>query len=280
LTTIDLGDIAYIGNWFNIGNYSNTLSNVYANNLVEVRNNFEINQMHTDSGSQFVFPALQKVSNLYIDYNYWGLTNTAAPSFPALKTTNSIYIYNNRYISWSDFTDLEYVSWEVQFHNNDNDTSTNYAGPGCPSLVSVPGYLQYYQNDYMTSIPAFSALTTVGNSIDINQNSQLLLYPSFPVLEHVGNITGYNNYNMTGFDGSFFPSLKSCGQVNFDNCSLTQEAVDAILAKLVSLDGTNGTTNFTAAVYVGGGSNAIPSAQGLADIATLQDRGCYVSYNS
>jgi hypothetical protein len=236
--------------------------------------------MHTDNGVQLVFPALEKTNSFYIDWNWNNMVNTPSPSFPSLKTVNSVYIYNNQYSSWSNFPSLESISWEISIHNNLNPESADWTCPGFPAIVHIPGYLEIYYNDYLTSIPAFSSLTTVGNSIDIFDNHSLLTYPSFPVLEHVGNISGYNNYSITGFDGGFFPSLKSCYQVNFDTCSLTQEAVDSILAKLVSLDGTNGTTLFNNSVYVGGSGNAIPSEQGMADIATLQGRGCYVSYNS
>jgi hypothetical protein len=280
LTTIDLGNISYISNWFNIGNFSNTLTTFTANSLVEVVNNFEINNMHTDNGVQFVFPALQKTNSFYIDNN-WNMANTISPSFPSLNKVYSVYIYYNQYSSWSNFSNLQSISWEIQFHNNSNPEAADWACPGFPAIVTVPGYVEIYSNDYMTSIPAFSSLTTVGNSIDIFENHSLLLYPAFPLLQHVGSISGYNNYSVTGFDGGFFPSLKTVnGNVNFSTCSLTESAVDELLAKLVSLDGTNGTANFTGAVYVNGSGNAIPSAQGMTDIATLQGRGCYVEYNS
>ena len=282
LTTIDLGDIAYINGWFNIGNFSNTITTIAANNLVEVRDNFEINQMHQDNGVQFVFPALEKVDNFYIDWNWNSMVNTPAPSCPSLKTASNIYIYYNKYVSWSDFTNLETITnWEIVFHHNTNDESTPYVAPGFPAVISIPGYIEIYSNDWMTSIPEFTSLTTVGNNIDIYNNDYLQSFPSFPALETVNSLSGYNNTSMTGLDGTFLPSLKTVyNQVNFDNCALSEAAVDAILARMVTLDGTNGTTNFTGSIYVGGGSNSIPSAQGLADIATLEGRGCYVSYNS
>ena len=284
LTTIDLGKIAYIGGWFNIGNFSNTLTTVSANNLIEVRDNFEINNMHTDNGVELVFPALEKTDNFYIDWNWNNMVNTPSPSFPALKTINSAYIYYNKYVSWSNFPNLNSVGWEISFYQNTNDDYINYAGPGFPALQIVPGYINYYENSYMTSIPEFTALYSVGNAITIRDNPNLESFPSFPALDHIGNnFNCYNNTSMTGIDGAdgFLPSIKQIGgQVNFDNCALTEASVDAILARLVSLDGTNGTTLFTNAVYLGGGSNSIPSAQGLADITTLENRGCYVAYNS
>lgn len=281
LTTIDLGAISYVNGWFNIGNFSNTLVSISANNLTETVGNFEINQMHTDNGAQFVFPALQKTNSFYIDWNWNYMANTVAPSFPALRTVNSVYIYYNKYVSWADFPSLETSNWEISIHHNTNDEAVNYACPGFPSLVSLPGYIEIYANQYMNSVPAFTSLVTVGNSIDIFQNSDLTSYPSFPALENVYNLTGYENPNMTGFDGTFIPSIKQIrGAVNFSSCALSEAAVDAVLARIVTLDGTNGTTTFTGPIYLNGGSNSVPSAQGMADIATLEGRGCYVSYNS
>jgi hypothetical protein len=86
---------------------------------------------------------------------------------------------------------------------------------------------------------------------------------------------------MTHFDGTFLPSIKQIsGDVNFSDCALDEASIDAILAKLVYLDGNNGTTLWTNHAYLNGGTNAIPSAQGLADMATLEGRGCIVYVNS
>jgi len=56
--------------------------------------------------------------------------------------------------------------------------------------------------------------------------------------------------------------------------ALTQAAVDNVLAALVESGAINGTLNLS------GGTNAIPSAAGLADKAILEGDGWTVTVNS
>lgn len=63
--------------------------------------------------------------------------------------------------------------------------------------------------------------------------------------------------------------------------ALTQSCVDAILALLVSLDGTNGTTLYGSGkiVNLSGGTSATPSSTGLSNKAILQGRGATITTN-
>ena len=76
-------------------------------------------------------------------------------------------------------------------------------------------------------------------------------------------------------------TLKSIsGNVVITSAALTQASVDHILAQLVLLDGTNGTTLYTGAKTVTiTGTSSTPSATGLANKATLVGRGCTVTTN-
>jgi len=82
--------------------------------------------------------------------------------------------------------------------------------------------------------------------------------------------------------GTFLPSIKQInGDISFENCALNQASVDAILVKLASLDGSNGTTSYDyKSIVLHNGTNAIPSATGLAAKTTLEGRGCNVYVNS
>jgi hypothetical protein len=286
LESIDFGDITIIQDNFYLSGFGGVLQTVTANNFSFIGGTVQIYSNGFTDGPDLQFPSLQLISgDLYVDYNVeWnGLSNTAAPSFPALESVgSSVQIYNNSFNSYTNFTLLEKVDWSFYFYNNfcnEND----YTGPGAPALVTVPGYLQYRDNNNMTSVSAFTNLTSVGYWIQFYGNPDLTALPSFPALQNIlyGGIEAYDCTSMTTV-GTFLPVIKSInGDVNFQNCALDQASVDAILAKLVSLDGTNSTSLYqNRNVYLHYGTNAIPSAQGLADVATLQGRGCNVYVNS
>lgn len=64
------------------------------------------------------------------------------------------------------------------------------------------------------------------------------------------------------------------------NNALSQASVDNVLVRLAALDGTGGTTSYdNKTVDLSGGTDAAPSATGLAAKATLEGRGCTVTVN-
>lgn len=289
LTSLNLGEISVIDEWVTFAGFSNTLTTFSASNLVDIGGNFEIYGMDLVNGPRWTFPALDRVTgNFYIDYNSNNsdyFRNTPAPSFPALTYVGSgVYIYYNKYTTWSNFTSLRTIKNDFQFHDNTNNDDTLFAGPGLPALTRVTnGTLYYYNNTGMESIPAFTALARIDGSMQIHDNVDLTAFPSFPALTYVAGMYNYNNTSMTTLAGaSFLPNILTVdGDANFRNCALDQTSVDAILVKLASLDGTNGTSNFQYRnVYVDQGTNAIPSETGLAAKATLEARNCNVYVNS
>jgi hypothetical protein len=77
-------------------------------------------------------------------------------------------------------------------------------------------------------------------------------------------------------------TLKSIGgNITLSGLKLDAASVNGILALLVSLDGTNGTTLWGSGrvLTINGGTNAAPSGQGITDKATLQARGCTITTN-
>ena len=285
LTTLDLGDIAVVDEWVNISGFSNTLVTFHANNLVDIGGNFEMYSNQFDNGPAMTFPALDRVTNsFYIDYNRYNFANTPAPTFPALSFVgNGIFIYDNKYTSWSDFTSLTHLQNNFEFHDNSNNDDALFDGPGAPALTHIQyGYLQYYRNYGMQHIPEFTALTRIDYSMNIWENTELTSFPSFPVLEYVAGIYVYNNYAMTTHDGDFLPSILNIdGDVNFENCALASEAIDNILVRLASLDGTGDTSTFqNRNIYLHNGTNGVPSQTGLDAKTTLEGRGCNVYVNS
>ena len=290
MTTLDLGDIAVVDEWVSISGFSNTLTTFHANNLVDIGSNFEMYGHNFNNGPAMDFPALDRITgHLYLDYNQNNFANTPAPTFPALSYVGSgMYIYNNKYTSWTDFTSLQHLQSNFEFHDNTNNDSALFNGPGAPALTHIQyGNMQYYRNYGMQHISEFAALTRIDGSIYMWENSELTSFPSFPVLEYVAGIYSYNNVSMTTLDGSNSPGgwlpniLNIDGDVQFYGCALDQTSIDAILVKLAYLDGTNGTTTFQSRnVLLQDGSNATPSQTGLDAIAVLQSRGCNVNINS
>jgi hypothetical protein len=70
--------------------------------------------------------------------------------------------------------------------------------------------------------------------------------------------------------------------VNLNGCALSSASVTHVLDILISLDGTNGTTEWGdgSTLDISGGTNAIPSAGDLVKIGILEARGATVLYNS
>lgn len=285
MTTIDMGEIAVIDEWFNFAGFSNTLTTFSANSLVDVGANFEIYGNNFDNGPAMSFPVLDRIGGtIRIDWNWNYMLNTPAPTFPALThVEGDISIYSNKYTSWTDFSSLQRVN-NYEFHDNTNNDSALYDGPGMPVVTDVFGNLSYFQNDGMQSISEFANLITINGNLNMYNNGELESFPSFPVLTYVSLIYSANCPSMTTCDGTggFLPAIKWVnGNVNFNGCALNQTSIDSILVKLASLDGTNGTTTFSSrTVDLSGGSNAIPSQTGLYAKSVLEGRGCNVNVNS
>ena len=285
MTTIDMGEIAVIDEWFNFAGFSNTLTTFSANSLVDVGANFEIYGNNFDNGPAMSFPVLDRIGGtIRIDWNWNYMLNTPAPTFPALThVEGDISIYSNKYTSWTDFSSLQRVN-NYEFHDNTNNDSALYDGPGMPVVTDVFGNLSYFQNDGMQSISEFANLITINGNLNMYNNGELESFPSFPVLTYVSLIYSANCPSMTTCDGTggFLPAIKWVnGNVNFNGCALNQTSIDSILVKLASLDGTNGTTTFSSrTVDLSGGSNAIPSQTGLDAKSVLEGRGCNVNVNS
>lgn len=87
------------------------------------------------------------------------------------------------------------------------------------------------------------------------------------------NITGLN-LNSNTITNLTINNLNNINLLQVSNNSLNETSVDAIIAKCVANNINNGR------LYLDGGTNATPSAQGLSDIAILDGRGWLVFYNA
>lgn len=296
LTMFSANNLSYVGNYFQIDNMDNADTQFNFPNLKTVQTFYYTwNDILTNTPQ---FPALETINNsLYIYYNsaaqntmtfdslryfgygaiYQNVGMFAGPVFTALTSFDYLDMNNNDYMTDPpQFPALQSFTSNFTFAGHDSVTSF----PATPSMTTS-GYINWYQNAVANGGFDFSSLTRSYNTINISENIAMTTAPAFPALVEVnGALLIENNTSMTGgFDLSALKKLDS----NFSaaNCSLTEVYVDYILTVLAALDGTNGTTSYDSKVVnLSGGSNAIPSATGLAAIAVLEGRGCTVYYNT
>lgn len=143
------------------------------------------------------------------------------------------------------------------------------------ALVSSSSVIAIVGNSNMTTLQ-LSKLVFVGNYLSVAANTSLTTL-NLPALVHGGTVfLGFLASDCTSLTNVYFPKyLPSNGRMqNFDNCALTEGAVDHVLARCVASQSfVSGT------VKLNGGTSASPSAVGLADVAILQARGVTVLHN-
>lgn len=121
----------------------------------------------------------------------------------------------------------------------------------------------------------FPALENVNGTLEISDLACTSV--SFPVLV---NINSDINFQVPLCTSISLPSIKKIGSNNmYIYGSLPTAEVDAFLAMLVSLDGTNGTILFQNTHVDISAGNQPPSLAGQTSVATLRGRGCTVITN-
>jgi hypothetical protein len=280
LESINLGSIAAITDDFYLSGFGNVLNSFSANNLSFIGDYVEFYGNGWANTLSVEFPSLKTIGGqLSINYNY-GTSDQVAPSMPALDSVGTFYVYYNRFKQWPDFTSLTTIRNNLTFNNNYNG-DFEYSFPAMPALVNAKSEFYIRSNTNMVNIPSFDSLVRIWGNAYIDNNPSITTFPAFPVLENIGNVfVGDNCTSATSFDGGFLPSIKRIGNnVSFYNCALDQTTVDAILIKLASLDGNEGTTLFNHDVNLSGGTNATRSSASDSAYSTLVGRGCNLYLN-
>ena len=297
LTTFSANNLSYVGGYFQIDNMDNANTQFNFPSLKTINGTFYYTYNDTLENTP-QFPALETINNsLYI---YWNSATQNTMTFDSLRYFNYSGIYQNQGMLagpiFSELTSFNYMD----FNNNDNmidppqfpaletftgsfyfyghDSVTTF--PETPSMTTA-NYLTWYQNPVADGGFDFSSLTNVTSTINISENNSMTTAPAFPALVEVNGALLIEN-NSSLVNGFSFPSLKRVdSNVSMANCSLDETSVNYILMLLASLDGTNGTTSYdNHVVNLSGGSNAIPTGDGLTAIATLEGRFCTVYYNT
>lgn len=110
-----------------------------------------------------------------------------------------------------------------------------------------------------------------GASIYINPLSPLLTQVSFPALEYIGN---YFTVSGTNLKDVYFPVLsRTNGIFSFNESALSVACVNRIFSTLAACAGFRGYLSLS------GGTNALPTGQGIVDLDTLTMRGVSVLAN-
>lgn len=149
-------------------------------------------------------------------------------------------------------------------------------GTNTPSLTSVNvsgstaiQSLRLDDSNFSGGIPNLSGLTSL-TLLDLDQ-SNISGVLDFSGLSTLGFIDVFGNAGITSV---IISNSQPIDFFNAADCGLTQTAVDDVL---VVLD-DNGQVSGSA--YLDGGTNAIPSATGLAAVTSLQGKGWTVQVNS
>jgi len=152
-----------------------------------------------------------------------------------------------------------------------------------PLLRSVPGTFSPNTMGSLTTV-SLPSLVYVGGNASLATMASLTT-ANFPAMIQWGGTIAMN----TGLGKLADVTLGTVGTLkvitgattNISGQKLTAASVNAILALLVSLDGTNGTTLWGSGktVNVSGGTSSAPTGQGIVDKATLVARGATVTTN-
>jgi len=206
-------------------------------------------------------PLLTSISSPVITQLYdvrledlFSLTNL---NLPFLNTSlNSFVLYHLPLLTSFDFSNIVSILYTIE-------------------IVDVA-----FTSINLSSLESMSDVNNTGITISIRDCLDLTTVniPELVYSNHTIQIQ--NNPNLTSLTLGTIGVLKNVNDgITLSNNALNVGSVNGVLALLVSLDGTNGTTLFTSSVELAGGTNAAPTGQGIIDKQTLIDRGCNVETN-
>lgn len=217
-------------------------------------------------------PSLTVIGDNRGNYGAFELTNCSlleTVSLPALTAVSTLSFNNCPALSTVDLSALETIIYGATIDSSLLETISLSALTTINSL--------YIQNNSILSTLDLSALGTISGELSVNF-SPLLTELDLSSLVNCSSVYLGNN---TSLSSVTLGSLLQAITVDVSGCALTESVVDAILVELAGLDGTGGTTLYeNQTVDLSGGTNAPPSATGLAAKATLEGRGCTVNVNS
>lgn len=249
LTTLSFDDLVSVSGNFNPQQLS-ALTSLIGNSITTINGSFSISQMPLLTTLQF--NALTTIGSYILN----SLDVLSSMTFNSLKSINSSFsISQMPLLTTLQFNALTTIGGNFQVSNIDLLTSISIN-----SLQTLGGIFSVSALPALTSI-SFSGMVTYGGS-DITISS----------CANITSVTIGTIGTLKRIEGT---------TITLSNLKLPSANVNAILALLVSLDGTGGTTLWGAGktLLIDGGTNGAPTGAGITDKATLITRGATITTN-
>jgi len=227
-------------------------------NLQILSGNLLTSPIHPDA-----FSNLSELSNLY--YYSFGRTGGAVPNLGGCPKLSSLQLSHNAFTgNLPSLNSLSNLRTAYLNHNNFSGTVPTYR-----NLANL--YRLHIHNNNLESLPKFTNLPQL-TYFYAHNNVMEGSIPSFADCPSLYYLILFNNKFTTYTQGSF-STLYSINYIDISGNNLTQQAVDDILADLL--------TNYNAVnrgrVTVNLRGNAIPSETGQEDLEILRSKGWSVT---
>ncbi len=250
LTTFDFPKLAFISGNFNPTTYP-VLTNLSLPSLTRLKQAFAPTTMAllTTLG----FPLLEGVGGSFTPSTMAALTSL---SFPELLFIGANFAPTTMaLVTTFSFPKLATISGTFA-----PTTMAALVTMSLPLLANIVGAVSVASMASLTTI-SFAGMANYGSTITFNSGLGNLTSVTLGTIGTLNSIAG--------------------ATINISGQKLTQANVNAILALLISLNGTNGTTLWGAGktLNVSGGTSGAPSGQGITDKAALVVRGATITTN-
>jgi hypothetical protein len=257
------------------GSSAKGLTSLQFNDLAGIYGNFYIS--NAASLGTISCPALKILTGNLDSGNISSLATLNVPNLVVIGGALVVNFFSSLFTSFS-FPSLVAVGGNFGvFSGGLNLTSINF-----PNLSSVGG--NFFAISGTTNCPTYSfpSLQYIGGNFTPSMGTAALTITLPTMVQYSGSISISSATNLSFLVLGTIGTLKFIpGNITLSGLKLNAASVNALLALLVSLDGTNGTTLWGTgkALTINGGTNAAPSGQGITDKATLVGRGATITTN-
>jgi hypothetical protein len=218
------------------------------------------------------FPNLVSIDPDDIQGGYLTLTgNTSLTTVDAAALVSiggSVSFTDNPSLAGLDLSALASVGMALSVYSNPSLINLNLS-----ALASVGRGMNVSINASIISLD-LSALASVGGNLEVSQNPSLTSL-DISALESVGtNLFIYDNPSLIGLNLPAFLQTNGNNML-FSGNALSSGSVNQILALFVA-----NPEFVSGSIDLSGGTNALPTGQGLSDVDTLRARGVSIQLNS
>ena len=274
LTTLEANALTYVGGAFSPG--ASGLTSFQFNSLVSVGGAFQPSGM--GFLTTFQCNSLVSVGGLFQPSSLTILTSLQLNSLVTVGGT--FQPQTMAALTTLQCNALTYIGGSFQVSSMASLTTLE-----CNSLEVVRGAFQPSTLALLTTL-TFNTLTTIGSLLSLSNSMPSLTTVSFAGMINYESsilISSIGCPNVSSVTLGTIGTLKSISgsTITLSGLMIPSANVNDILALLVSLDGTGGTTLWGAGktLLINGGTNGAPTGTGITDKATLIARGATVTTN-